>query len=452
MKSVKRLLLLIVCALPAPIYHGIHASEHNSSLTVPADIACLLLSCIAIPCCSYEYKKQITPIIVKLKQVCKSFKRGSEQYAHNQLKLLEEKYTISRCNAAKLLAYGRYLECSHKIQLILKGTEWDEMKLDRLNILQKYYDTAFDLNTTWIDTLSLRGIPTVNQYVCISPLWLTLRNDEKLIIHLLNKGADPNQGHNLYNQSFLLKKIQDCTPHLLEILLAKGAHIHANGYSALTTITDCVITILSKTQYDPILLTNHFSKIKILLENGAHINEINWERGKNHALSTLKTFLIHYNLLDPQVKTLSHKISEDSYWIHTQLSQASYHINQASIDLIKKKIFLYGLNKKNYLGKTILHLIVSNECDINSKTPLMLSLLRYVLDQKACVNNADYEGNTPLHYAVQKTYKTTSFVEMLLQQGADPSVSNCYDKKPTDYTDNPLILNMLERKLLLTID
>lgn len=88
-------------------------------------------------------------------------------------------------------------------------------------------------------------------------------------------------------------------------------------------------------------------------------------------------------------------------------------------------------------GVTALHLAANNGDTETGKL-----LIRY----GANVNTQDYEGKTPLHYAID-TQINIEFVELLLNNGANPTIKDKHNKTPDTYLHRTRGASPAEQKI-----
>jgi ankyrin repeat protein len=181
--------------------------------------------------------------------------------------------------------------------------------------------------------------------------------------------------------------------------------------------------------------------VKLLLELGSDENIANVFDG-NHPLFILAKLTRQQN---PKLITLAEILldagSDPLYEVHSQAD------NEKRIDATQTPSFnetaLFCCIR--YQNDDLLKTFIEYEVDINthhgdtSTTPLMLAatlgynhICHILLDAGAKINAIDYQGNTPLHLAIQHVKEENiDVIQTLIERGADLTASNEEGFTPT---------------------
>lgn len=124
---------------------------------------------------------------------------------------------------------------------------------------------------------------------------------------------------------------------------------------------------------------------------------------------------------EEMVRELENKSQSDKLYVSKSHSSSA---EPSSIRLER------GINEMDEEGKTYLQAVFSNQEFIGA--------VKFLLDKGADVNQADSEGNTPLHFAI-KQYQEV--ITLLLTHGANPQIENQCGVKPMD-----LLSDWMEKK------
>lgn len=219
---------------------------------------------------------------------------------------------------------------------------------------------------------------------------------------LLNAGADPNvlgiadrqRGNQRLLAPIHLAAMKDDVL-LIQALVKHGAKVDLPD--SPQKLTALMIT-----------LPDHLSALRALLANGADVNHADTQ-GQTALLMAVNLYQTEAIDLLLKKGAAVNRASQDG---RTPLLIA---IKDRRDDLIQA-LLKHGAdpNQKGIFGYTPLHLAVGIHGNLET--------MRRLIDQQALVNARDDSGNTPLHYAALRAFK--SAVELLLQHGADPGATN----------------------------
>ena len=110
----------------------------------------------------------------------------------------------------------------------------------------------------------------------------------------------------------------------------------------------------------------------------------------------------------------------------TLIHTAAAHGNQDAFDLLKNSEFNLDV-RSSLTGKTPIH-AVALAVNFKEKPEKYKEILRDLLASGLDINEQDETGETPLYTAAE--FGTVEMVQLLLQAGADPSISNDYRQLP----------------------
>lgn len=130
-----------------------------------------------------------------------------------------------------------------------------------------------------------------------------------------------------------------------------------------------------------------------------------------------------------------------------KMEQERTKLKASWIPWIRKKAekIIKNLNNRDYEGDTPLHFAMVPRTLEAAK--YQREITQFLLKAGADVNAKNNEGYTPLHYAV--VYADHMIVELLMEAGATPNIRNSYDQVPFDLDEHKLIVRYFDKKRII---
>lgn len=149
-------------------------------------------------------------------------------------------------------------------------------------------------------------------------------------------------------------------------------------------------------------------------------------------------FTILYLLQNPtidNIKTytsLGKDINEDENGMTLLMCYIKFGMNGIALYLVNH--IDIDLSKTDHTGCTALHYAIEYS---------QMTIVKDIISSRITINHKNNDGDTPLHYAV-RYYK--HIVQLLLDNGADPNITNNYNKRPCDQIGiDSNTINLLKR-------
>ncbi|HOT74206.1 MAG TPA: ankyrin repeat domain-containing protein, partial [Candidatus Wallbacteria bacterium] len=215
---------------------------------------------------------------------------------------------------------------------------------------------------------------------------------------------------------FFIKAVKNGKVEEIESLIKKGANVNAHGERESPALHWAV-------------LWGMFDVVKLLVENGANINELNYYDSSSILLTALnenKTEIARY--LIEKGADLNFADSDSYKILHTA-------VNKNYVDIVRLLLkHGYDVNKRDRHYETALFDAIDknlNEC------------FAVLIENSAEINICNHDGETPLHLAVKNG--NISLAEKLIERGA--VVDSCGVSQP----QKPVIEEIHENSNLVTV-
>jgi len=256
--------------------------------------------------------------------------------------------------------------------------------------------------------------------------YATNANSRQVVEFLLNLNFDPNV-RDYDGKTPLHKSVWHGFDEVSELLIKRGA----------------LVNLLDDKRNSPILYTDKFSTIKLLLDYNSQV----FSNGKE----TLVHKLIEKNKVE-EIKYLNERLGSfdkalgpnscnpllfavfnDNFILTKFFVEKKYDVNTSNE--MGSTALMRAVEKKNY---SIVKLLVENGANVfvknkNGETPFLLTCkhddlksAKYLYNFDQCVNQQDDLGYTPLMWAV--SYKYNKICDFLIENGAEPTIQNKYKK------------------------
>ena len=224
-----------------------------------------------------------------------------------------------------------------------------------------------------------------------------LKDDDLIKMEeLLKKGADPNIATSIFQKNIFAQTLakfpfyEACSANNLkavELMLEYGANpnLAPKHYN---------LTALGSVCYYGEMNENKFEIVKILVENGANINQV------NNSGSTPLAAILKYPAFDQTNEIFFYLIERGANIKIEEMDLilfSSGNYNNAALDYLLAKGT--DINAKNNLGKTALIYLVLRYSPNRDESKKHLEMISYVLERGANKNMKDNDGKTALDYA-----------------------------------------------------
>lgn len=293
-------------------------------------------------------------------------------------------------------------------------------------------------------------------------------SDKKLIEYYINKGLDINStnydGNNLIHHA-----IKNYNLDNIDYLIKKGVNPNAQNkdgntplhlilmnnvpFDLTTKISPFIpsINIKNKLGETPILLAKNLDTIKLLIKNGANINDMD-----NNNQTILFKFIGNVSYFGdiPDIETIKYLINNGINITHTDKDgNTIIHINlfKEHIPIFIPKLNINKLNNNdenllfNYIRKSsqnddfeclddyIKHGVNINQINKDGRNILHIvsmlnkhKMVHLLINNDINVNHQDNYGNTPLHYAALNGF--TKIISFILNKNPNLSLVNKNNK------------------------
>ena len=148
-------------------------------------------------------------------------------------------------------------------------------------------------------------------------------------------------------------------------------------------------------------------------------------------------------------------LDEDPLWAHLAKAKDWFAKNDREYNSIKPETVWKAIddNKYNFLKSCVDHGVDLKHMQVGGQNPMayaaakgMVKSVEALAEVKGLVNRMDKNGSTPIMYAVSYAPNADDVVEVLLNNGADTSIKNKYNKTVFDYAKNkPEVLQVLQQ-------
>ena len=148
---------------------------------------------------------------------------------------------------------------------------------------------------------------------------------------------------------------------------------------------------------------------------------------------------------------------------HYDQSPLSIAIRSGHVDICKVLLSYSKLNNQADLGQALFYVVQNRRMEIfnelikydlnfkikddNDQTLLHqandIKMFNALIKKGLDVNAQDYDGDTPLH--IFTAYKNTQFIQILYENGANPTIKNAADLTPEESTDDEATKNLLKK-------
>jgi len=242
----------------------------------------------------------------------------------------------------------------------------------------------------------------------------TLDNNPELINYQYG-----NEETSLLQQAIFLKK-----PDFLKLFIEKGANVNL--------ICDGIYPLSSAT------FSNCLECVKILLSNGANINQKNKhdKTALMYALSNGLDSVIDEECIKLLLSNGANLEDKDTSGYTALFYAINYNSPYKIIELLLKNGA--NLTQLNNKGETPL---------IDASQNRRLDIIKLLFDYgaKITINTQDYQGITALF--IEAKNNNYNIVKFLLDKGADPSIKDIVNQTALQYTTDPKIQELLKKKM-----
>lgn len=396
----------------------------------------------------HDFKTHVTPILHKLYFLNKDSRTQAEAFTDLYFRHVEQKYDIPTMRAAQLTYHWFYYKCACKLFKIVENiTISQPAKIKLIEQLKKKMGPYFDINCSrYMYKFTSRDVLSHNLGVQ-TPVWSIVRQDchqvKQTLDYFKNNGAQ------------FLKGYHEGKQNLLTTLYLQGyrndyfytLNPYFNPIARQTFKT--IVTFNTNSHETPTI--KDLNIIAHMIRNGACLSDIEWDTilYKDDLLRYFKDIKCLQE--DDSFPTCTY-VKKNQWWMHRFFTEKAFLQNDEKLKrcIIAIKEHTYPINKKWYQLKTLLLLVTEQLLDrsvYKEDMPKIKYLVEFLLQHKADPNIQDYLGETALHHiandafilahhshSVRKARRDQLFfIELLIEYGANPTITNLNNKTVLDY-------------------